>query len=429
MRTALARIVITVLLVGCGAKYGLLVPENFNDGGMDAGRDTGVPDRDAGLDGGPTPDECIELPFNEPPRELRISFIAQILSADVYFLVDVTGSMGDEINQIREGLTDRIIPGLVAAIPDVRFSVGRFADFDLPSRGYGSSGDDVFRLVRGGRSTADVDTVQRAVAMLTTQSGGDTPESMIEALYLSATGEGLGSWVDPASCPAGTRGYPCWRSEGSPIFLVFTDAPSHNGPGGAESYDRSAFTPGPYPHSFEQAVNALRAIGAKVLGLNSGDFGETGRAHLTALARETGAVRPDGTPIVFDIGRDGALLGDSVVEAVRTLVEEVPLDVDVLIEDFEGDALDATDFVERVETTGAVPPDGAVDLGDRYADVRPGTQVNFRIVLFNDFIRQTDEAQVFFLWVILRGDGVTRLQETLLQIIVPPIGGGVVCPL
>jgi len=424
LRDTITFLIAVLFVAGCGSKSGLRVPEVFYDGGMDAGFDGGPPD--AGVDGGPMPDQCIELPFNDPPRELPVTFVARILSADVYFLVDVTGSMGDEIDQIRDGLTSRIIPGLAAEIPDVRFSVGRFADFDVPAFGYGSDGDEVFRLVQS--STADVDVVLNAVNRLATQSGGDTPESMTEALYLSATGEGLGDFAPSRRCDADTVGYPCWRSTGSPIILAFTDAPTHNGPGGREAYDRGAFR-GPQPHTYEQTVNALRGVGAKVLGLNSGDFGETGRTDLEAFARDTGAVRPDGTPIVFDIGRDGALLGDSVIEAVRTLVDEVPIDVDLIVEDFPGDPLDATAFVERVEATSSMPADGAINLGDRFSEVRPGTRVNFRILLFNDSIPQTDEAQRFYMWVILRGDGVTRLQETLLEIVIPPIGGEVICSL
>ena len=426
MRRTITLLGVVVLLTACGAKSGLRVPDSEFDGGLDAGFDAGldaaVPD--GGFDGGPVPDECIELPFREPPRVLPVSFVARILSADVYFLVDVTGSMGAEIDQIRDGLTSRIIPGLAAQIPDVRFSVGRFADFDLPSRGYGSDGDEVFRLVQS--STENVDVVLGAVNRLSTQSGGDTAESMTEALYISATGEGLGGWLPARRCPEGTVGYPCWRATGSPIILAFTDAPTHNGPGGDEPYDATAFT-GPVPHTYLEAVNALRARGAKVLGLNSGDFGDSGREHLEAFARDTGAVRPDGTPIVFDIGSDGALLGDSVVEAVRTLVDEVPIDVDVLVEDYPFDSLDATMFVDRVVARSASPPDGAINLGDRFAAVQPGTRVNFEILLFNDAIPQTDVAQHFFLWIVLRGDGVTRLQETLLDIVVPPRGGEVIC--
>lgn len=424
MRRTIASFFVALLLVACGSKSGLRVPEYDWDAGMDAGVDGGF---DAGLDAGPVPDECIELPFGEPPRQLPITFVAQIVSADVYFLVDVTGSMGDEIAQIQEGLTARIIPGLAAQIPDVRFSVGRFADFNVPSFGYGSDGDDVFRLVQ--ESTSDVDVVVGAVNRLATQSGGDTPESMIEALYLSATGEGLGSWAPSARCPEGTVGYPCWRPTGSPIILAFTDAPSHNGPGGAESYDPMAFARGPQPHTYEQAVNALRMRGAKVLGLNSGDFGETGRDHLEALARDTGAIRPDGTPIVFDIRTDGSLLGDAVIEAVRTLVDDVPIDVDVLLEDWPFDEVDATMFVERIEAVSAMPPDGATRRRDHFEDVRPGTRVNFRILFFNESIPQTDEVQRFYLHVILRADGITRLQETLLEIVVPPRGGEIICPL
>jgi hypothetical protein len=50
--------------------------------------------------------------------------------------------------------------------------------------------------------------------------------------------------------------------------------------------------------------------------------------------------------------------------------------------------------------------------------------VFFRILLLNELIPQTDEPQSFLMRVVLRGDGVTRLQETLLQIVVPAIGGG-----
>jgi hypothetical protein len=417
----LRRVVIGVLLLlaGCGSKTTLLVPEGMDAGSVDAGAPPAI---DGAFDGGRPAEVRIELPFNDQPCELRTDFVAQILSADIYFLIDVTGSMEDEINQIRSTLTTEIIPGLAAEIPDVRFSVGRYADFDVPGLGYGSMGDQVFRLEQA--ATDDVDRVLAAVRAIRLQSGGDTPESMVQALYLSATGNGHGRFVDPSRCPLGTVGYPCFPEGGSPIFLVFTDAPSHNGPGG-RSYMTGAIRPA--PHSYPNAVDALDAIGAKVLGLNSGDFGETGRADLEALARDTGAVRPDGTPLVFDIGRTGELLSSSVVTAVRTLVTEVPIDVDVLLEDIDGDGVDGTAFVTEVVAERATPADGATLAGDRFDDVRPGTRVEFRLVLQNLTTRQTDEDQRFRLRVVLRGDGVSRLRETLVEVVVPRLGGGRVC--
>ncbi|HJL19306.1 MAG TPA: vWA domain-containing protein [Sandaracinaceae bacterium LLY-WYZ-13_1] len=420
---------LALALVACGSKSPLRIP-HFDedagtfDAGMDAGVDAGVDaGLDAGPDAGPMPDECIELPFRDPPSELRVSFTARILTADVFFLVDVTGSMSEEIDQIRTQLREEIIPGLAAEIPDIRFGVGHFADFDEGD--FGSDGDQVFRLLQS--STADVGAVQRAVDRLPLQGGLDFPEAMVQALYLTATGQGHGRFVPASSCPDGTLGYPCFRSDGSRIILAFTDAPTHNGPGGSEPY----FGVRPRPHTYEEAVDALRDIGAKVLGLHSGSMGFEGggRADLEALARDTGAVRPDGTPVVFDIGTDGSFLSDSVVEAVRTLVDEVPIgDVSVRIEDHAGDDVDTELFVDEVVALSATPPDGAVNLGDRFADVRPGTRLTFQILLRNDEIPQTDEPQSFLMNVVLLGDEVTRLQETLVQIVVPARGGGVVCP-
>ncbi len=335
-------VVLIALLAGCGAKSSLSVPQRPEraDGGIDAAMDAG--------DGGVLPDECIALPFNEPPRELPVSFLTQILSADVLFLVDVTGSMGEEITQIRDQLREEIVPGLAMAIGDVRFSVAHFADFPIPELNYGEATDEIYRLLSP--STSDITAVQRAVDRLPLQGGRDGPEALVEALYLSATGEGLGGFAPPAICPSGTVGYPCFSAQGSRIILAFTDAPSHNGP--PNDHDPYVGVT-PTPHSYRQTQDALEAIGAKVLGLYSGGRGGLGEADLQAIARDTGATRPDGTPIVLDIGRDGRFLSTAVVEAVRTLVEEVPLDVDALVEDVDGDDFDATRFVARIVASRA----------------------------------------------------------------------------
>lgn len=412
-------------LTACGAKTGLDVPE-FEidaavpvDAGTDAPFDAFIP-----IDGGPVPpDVCIELPPTEPPRAVEVSFVSRILSAEVYFLVDVTGSMGDEIEQIRSRLLDTIIPGVVDQIPDVRFSVGRYADF--PVDPYGSSGgggtarDDVYRLEQA--STTDLMAIQRGLGRLELQGGGDVPESTVEALYISATGDAPMSLVPPRNCPPGTVGYPCFEREGSRIFLVFTDAAMHNGPGGAEPYDSDLVLW--RHHDYEETMVALRAIGAKVLGLFSGPPGDEGLAHLQRAARDTGAVRPDGTPIVFDIGSDGASLGADVVEAVRTLVEEVPIDVDALTEDWPGDTFDANEFVTGVVAVRAEPASGATMLANRFVDVQPGTRVTFSVLLANETIERTDEPQTYRMIIVLRGDGVTRLSETVVDIVIPALDG------
>ncbi len=408
---------LAIACCGCGAKTGLRVPEDREDASFDAGPDASPRDasRDApSIDAWTPPDVCIELPPGEPPTELPVEFVARIESAEVFFLVDVTGSMGGEIATIQARIVDTIVPGIADQIPDVRFSVGHFADY--PENGYGSPGDEVFALLRA--STADIGQVEAATGSLVLQMGGDPPEAYVEALFITATGQGIRRLVPNSSCPglSDAVGYPCFGPNGARIILLFTDAETHNGPGGANPYESIT----PAPHTYDETVGALREIGAKVLGIYSGDPGEgDGLRHVRALARDTGAVTADGTPLVFDIGSSGTGLDSSVIEAVRTLVEEVPIDVDVIVTDDPRDAVDVTQFVRGIVTSGATPTDGAIDRGDRYDQVRPGTRVTFRILLANELIPRTDVPQRFRAHVTMRGDRVTHLLELDVDLVVP----------
>lgn len=227
--------------------------------------------------------------------------------ADVLFLMDNTGSMSGEIGEIRNRLRDTIIPGLDREIADIRFAVASFQDF--PVGGFGGGANLPYSNLQS--ITDSVTATQNAVNSFVASGGADGPESQVEALYQAATGEGIGAWVPAGGC-AGGVGYPCFRPGATPIILLFTDADFHNGRGGAYPYSGVS----PTPHTYDQAVAALNAIGAKVLGLMSG---APARDDLEQLARDTGTVTAAGDPIVFDIGSNGASLGADVVRAVQTL--------------------------------------------------------------------------------------------------------------
>jgi hypothetical protein len=394
----------------CGAKTGLTVPE---PPAFDAAIDARVLAMDASV---LPPDECVELPPREPPTEITVSFVTRISEADIFFLVDVTGSMNEEITQVRARLSDTIAPGIASSIPDVRFSLAQYADFPVPP--YGDPSDLPFELLTP--STPELPTLQRGLDALVLRSGGDVPESAIEALYLAATGESLGVIVPGRRCAADTIGHPCFRRTGSRIFLWITDAPSHNGPFGEQPYGPEV---APRPHGYDETLAALNRIGAKVLGLYSGSGEENGRLHLEEVARRTGAVTARGTPVVFDIGTDGAGLGAGVVEAVRTLVDEVPIDITIRTEDDPGDALDATMFVRGVETVSAEPAIGAIQGRDRFDDVRPGTRVTFRVLFANERIERGPEPIRYRLRVLLVGDGVTELATTVVEVVIPALDG------
>ena len=420
MQRALLVLLVSAFGLGCGAKTGLKVPPpaaGVPAAAIDMAHD--LPDLPVALPEHsmrPEPDLCIELPPEEPPTSVDVSFTARVAQADVVFLIDVTGSMGGEIFQIQTTLRTVVVPALEMAVDDVQLAVAQFADF--PFAPYGTPMVDVpyTTLLE---STSDFDMASVTVARLRTLAGGDFSESHVQALFQVATNAPFRG-IPRTDCPDGTLGATCLRRNSTPVVLLFTDAPMHNGPGGFDAYDPGEFFDP--PASYEQAVEALNAIGAKVLGINSGRPTGLERRHLEQLAQDTGAVA-EGEPLVLNISAEGEGLDEAVVQLVGDLVERVPLDVSVVAEDFPDDAFDAERFVRGVETRGAEPASGAVDLMDRFAEVQPGTEVRFALLLANELLPRESEPQSFFLTVVLLGDGVTPLRETLVEVVVPSIDG------
>lgn len=387
----------------------------------DAGPDARPPRVDSGpraMDGGPPPDLCVMIdPLS--PEPIEIEFDARIRSADVTLLVDATGSMVQEIARLRAILREEILPGLAEVVPDLRVSVAQVTDFEGDHGSYSS----LFGLRAA--STSDPDVLQAGVDAIWLEHGGDGPEGQVVALWLTATGNGwdrrLVIPVPPRDCPDGTVGYPCFPSHGARIAVLYTDAAFHNGPGGAYPYDPAFGAP-----TYDEMLGTMRDIGARAVGVYSGAPGAQGEMHLSALARDTRAIDLARRPIVRPIGRDGTGLAEGTIAAVRTFVEEAPLDLDLFLEDVPGDARDALELVSHVETAGAVPDDGVGDEdGARFDSVRPGTTVRFRIVLRDDVLRPADAGRVYRLGAVLRESGVVRLERPVLDLVV--MGGDVRC--
>jgi hypothetical protein len=93
---------------------------------------------------------------------------------DVVFLVDTTGSMGDEISVVKKSLVDMIaeIEGGKPR-PDVRFGLVVYRD----------RGDEY--VTRLSKLTDDTDAVIKEVKAIEASGGGDEPESVNEALHVT----------------------------------------------------------------------------------------------------------------------------------------------------------------------------------------------------------------------------------------------------
>jgi hypothetical protein len=374
------------------------------------------------------------------PPEDDIVFTTNIRHADIFFLMDTTGSMGGEIDQLKTDLNEVVIPRISGLIEDAWYGAGGFDDYPIAPYGEGppTYNDRVFYLLQPVTDAAA--DVQAAVNAYHTNYGDDCPESAVPALHAVATGIGYMPYLAPqldCDFSRGEFGYPCFRPGAVPIIVMITDAPFHNGPDGYASYVGVS----PRPPTYDETVSAIRAAHVKVLSIVSGGGCDNTAAtqHAERLAADTGAVDGDGNPLTFSVSGSGLGLGLQVVGAVQTLSGNVPMDVGIVPRDDPADDIDALIFVGRIMPSveggvedplnpGFVCESGlATDDtdGDTYPDVFigiiPGTIVCFTMAVNrNETLEPTEEPQTFKALLDIMGDGITILDTRQVIFMVPP---------
>lgn len=117
-------------------------------------------------------------PAKEPDRVVKV--VPEIPKVDVAFVLDVTGSMGGQIEGVR-GHIERFVDGLKGEKMDVMVGLVYFRD-RLPD-GAGNVPEDPKELLFDGKPfTNDPALFRREAAVLRADGGGDTPESGWDAL-------------------------------------------------------------------------------------------------------------------------------------------------------------------------------------------------------------------------------------------------------
>lgn len=399
---------------GCGAKSGLDVP--------DAERPPlPTPPRDAG-----TPPLCVEVPLEAGPVTAAITTPIALVIVDVLFLVDASGSMSDEIENIRERLSEVVVPGVRAAIPDAWFGLALAGEFPVDPHGP----PEVLPYTLGVPMTSDVRRVESALESVPSWGNFDDAEAQVEALYQAATGEGIGTWVPPSTgCALGGSGGACFRDSALPVIVLITDAPFHNGPldvPPVELYDFD--TSLAQPHSYVDALDALRDRGALVIGLGATDSSRPSTLpHLREIARDTGAIAASGAPLAFDIGSSGDGVGAGIVDAIERLAAEVPLDIEARVEDVPGDGIDAAPLLRGVRPRSAEPASGVRGTTETgFLGVVPGTRVTFELLFDASALPAADETRRFPARVVFVASGRSRVGSVDVLIVVPGRDGG--CP-
>jgi len=178
---------------------------------------------------------------------------------DIMFLVDVSGSYGSSINQFKTQALE-LVNAFKASGSDVHIGVASFSDFPIsPWSSYGS--DYAFRLDQ--KLTDDTNAVITAINGLNLLSGGDTPESQLEALFQLATGAGRTISGHPqATIASSSTG---WRDGSLRVIFLATDANFHNAETGSSQY-----TPGYPGASWSTTLKELNDRGIHVYGLERG---------------------------------------------------------------------------------------------------------------------------------------------------------------
>jgi hypothetical protein len=417
------------------------------------------------------------LEFNGEDDSDELEFQTEVRNADVVFNMDTTGSMGGSINRLRSSLTTTLIPAFAAELENPGYAVTQFDDFPCNSHGSGADRPLILRQ----RVTTSARDAENGVDGLILHSGGDSPESGIEALFQIATGLGrtnrsmclstdassqIVQPFDPAigfirGISDGVIGGVGFRQGAVPIVFHITDALTH-----AKGETASGSVPYRYGATRVESVNALSAIGARVIGVAASSTANV-RQDLESISQATGSTVPacawdldrptscpagqcctgpsgagvvpvSGTcPLVYTSASNGTGLDTSILSGIRALLSFATLNLTTRvrpdIETLEATGIDTSCFIESIIPTTAIPPEGAcvstpsiADLDrdgvdDGFTNVTPGSVLNFDVIARNDCVPGTDRPQVFEAYIdVVEQRGSAVYDTRLVTILVPP---------
>lgn len=346
-----------------------------------------------------------------------------IPAADIAFLIDTTGSMGEEIAAVRDYFV-AIAETVDGVVPDAAFAVAEYRDYAVSS--YGGSQDFPFRLRQ--QVTTDRERVIDKLNALGASGGGDTPECQYEALFQLASGFGFDLNGDGALQSQDTRPFrtaPDDAFEGHVTGSFDPDAPGAS-PLSGIGFRPGAFrmvvhasdapfrdpdtgwslgNPGTRARGKSAAIEALNAVGAHAIGVASGS---SPTAPMTEVAIATGAVADrdgDGAvddPLVYSVQSDGAGIPEAVTDAIVKMLTASEFNVALAVDG------DKWRFVHETLPRGM-------------DSVHPGEVVTFDVTLIGT-ISAGQEDRVYRFSIQLVGEDGTVLDTQPVVVVVPRVG-------
>ena len=333
------------------------------------------------------------LPYNGEPVVQHLKFSTDIQKVDVLIMVDLSGSMGEEHANLKNGIKNTIIDGVQSAIPDSAFGLVKFGT--LESKTY-SLAQPI---------TMNADAVKSAVDGIEESGGSEEYHNL--ALWAAASGEykyenvklpgGITGTncslftstesvtINPPDCSAypGNIGGACFRAESLPIFIMASDE-SFNDDDWCEWKDGSRTTR-------DMAIAKMNAINAKFIGLDSG----SSTNDFNYISDGTGSNDGAGNRFNFKVNADGTGFSQAIVDAVVSLTNNIQIDITTKVKHVPNEfgLEDTTKFVKSISP-------------EIFPNVKPGQEVNFDVTFENDFYQnESYESKVFTASISVLGDG------------------------
>lgn len=273
----------------------------------------------------PQPDRLVLRPGQQRQVRVSLELPPRPVDLDLVLLFDTTNSMSGALDALRED-AQRLIDQLAARRHRTRFGIAEFQDYPLAP--YGPADVRPYARIR---DLAPVDAALAGqLSELSVRDDTDIQTSGLTALHQVATGAGQTGVPRPpgAGDPDIAPGQGMSFGDGAVrVVVTFADEPFHDSPA----------HPGP---ALGETVTALRAAGARAVGISVAGRPVGAGDDLRRIAAATGAVAPheidcgtarlaQGQPLVCDVGAEGLRVGREVqgarfADAIAALVAAVP---------------------------------------------------------------------------------------------------------
>lgn len=381
----------------------------------------------------------VVLPY-VPPGEIgdrprrEFNFQTRIRSADIFFVVDTTGSMSFTISQVQSTLESTIIPGIVAALGvdgDARYGIAGHGDFQEGGPNY-TGNVQIFQ-----RLTPDASAVQAATYMLRADNGGDYPESQVTAMDSVISGRGTPNYGGTATrmmqpvtdCGVGPDedvfGWGCFQVGRVPIMVLFSDADWHNAPGQGNFYFST-----PAAATYDMLRDEMVRRGAYYVGIDVGG-GDTA-THSRQLAMDTNSLDGSGAPLVFT--GSASTVAANVIDAITRIAGSSRQDITTRVDPDPAEVRlpvgrNTANFITAVRAIRGIPeaPEGYDNHDETtFYNVAPSTRVVFEAEFYNDFQPGMSTAQLFRATIVVLGRAGSEVDSREVYIIVPATGGQII---